>query len=104
MKLTLLRSIAMGIAIAILAAQAHSAGVGVGFSSLGYDTLDYSDTFTGTDAGGQPDRPYIPAIQPAPAYVVESTYANPSQSFGGASFSFAADGPVPGSTGAPACR
>ena len=74
----------------------NAAGVGVGFSSLGYDTLDFSDTFTGTDAGGRSDRPFIPAVQPAPAYIVEETYGNPSTSFGGASFSFAADGVIAG--------
>ncbi|CAN5206245.1 hypothetical protein BH23VER1_BH23VER1_33690 [soil metagenome] len=67
-----------------------AAGVAVGNSSL-IGQLDYSDTFTGTDAGGQPNRPYIAAIQPPEAYVVESTYGNPSTSFLGAGFSFAGD-------------
>lgn len=76
------------------AMRAEAAGVSVGASSLPYDTLDFSDTFTGTDAGGNADRPYVPAVQPAPAYVVENTYGNPSTSFQSASFSFAADGVI----------
>jgi hypothetical protein len=95
-------------------------GVPVGQSGL-IGQLDYSDTFTGTDAGGQPDRPFVPAVQPTAAYVVENTYGNPAQNFvsqsvdggatGRAEFSFAADGPgtpglvngnpaYPGSSGA----
>jgi hypothetical protein len=68
-----------------------AAGVAVGGSGL-IGILDYSDTFTGTDAGGRPNRPYVPAVQPPAAYVVESTYGKPSVSFDiGAGFSFAAD-------------
>src|SRR5437762_8260878 len=56
-------------------------GVPVGQSSL-IGTLDYSDTFTGTDDGSaNPSRPYQPAIQPSAAYVVESTYGNASRNF-----------------------
>ncbi len=66
-------------------------GVTVGNSSL-FDTVDYSDTFTGTDDGGAPNRPYIPAIQPPAAYVVENTHGNAPQSFQiGSGFSFAGD-------------
>jgi hypothetical protein len=36
--------------------------------------LDYSDSFTGTDAGGAADRPYLAAVQTAPTYVIESAY------------------------------
>jgi hypothetical protein len=89
------------------AASVQAAGVMVGNSTL-IGQLDYSDTFTGTDSGGRANRPYIAAIQPPAAYVVENTYGNPSISFQGASFSFASDGPglvngspaYPGSSGA----
>ena len=94
-------------------------GVTVGESSL-IGTVDFSDTFTGTaDGSVNPNRPYQAAVQPAPAYIVESTYGKPNQqnfSTGGAStasFSFAADKagtpglvngntqtPYPGSSGA----
>ena len=90
-------------------------GVQVGQSSL-IAQPDYSDTFTGTDAGGRPDRPFTPAVQPAAAYVVENVYGNPQVNFrsqgqpeGVASFSFAGDDvgrvlpespPYPGSSGA----
>jgi hypothetical protein len=68
-----------------------AAGVPVGGSGL-IGVLDYSDTFTGTDAGGRPNRPYVPAVQPPAAYVVENTYGKPSVSFDiGSGFSFAAD-------------
>jgi hypothetical protein len=70
---------------------ASGAGVVVGGSHL-IGLLDYSDTFTGTDAGGKPSRPYMPAVQPPAAYLVENTYGKPSISFSiGAGFSFAAD-------------
>ncbi len=76
-----------------IASSSYGAGVSVGSSVL-FDTPDYSDTFTGTDAGGAPNRPFIPAVQPAPAYVVENTHGNPPISFQiGSGFSFAADGP-----------
>lgn len=90
-------------------------GVQVGQSSL-IGQLDYSDTFTGTDAGGRPDRPFQPMVQSAAAYVVESVYGNPQVNFrsqnqpeGVGNFSFAADEqgrvtpenpPYPGSSGA----
>jgi hypothetical protein len=75
-------------------------GVPVGSSSL-IGILDYSDTFTGFDSGGSnPARVYVPALQPAAAYVVQNTYGHPSvnlqtngQPPGVAAFSFAADGP-----------
>lgn len=70
---------------------ASAAGIAVGASRL-IGTLDYSDTFTGTDAGGRPNRPYIAAVQPDAAYLVENTYGKPAISFDkGAGFSFAAD-------------
>lgn len=61
-------------------ASVQAAGVMVGNSSL-IGALDYSDTFTGTDSGGRPDRPYIAAVQSAPTYVVENTYGHPSVNF-----------------------
>lgn len=71
--------------------DAGAAGVAVGNSAL-IGQLDYSDTFTGTDAGGAPNRPYQAAVQPPEAYVVESVYGNPTVSFEiGAGFSFAGD-------------
>lgn len=77
--------------------QTQAAGVAVGASTLGFDTLDYSDTFTGTDAGGAPFRPYIAAVQGAPAYVIENHYNSPPRSFQiGSGFSFAGDGVVNG--------
>lgn len=76
-----------------LSSDASAAGIAVGSSSL-IGTLDYSDTFTGTDAGGRPNRPFVPAVQPASAYPVENVYGNPQISFDiGEGFSFAADGP-----------
>ncbi len=90
-------------------------GVQVGQSSL-IARPDYSDTFTGTDAGGRPDRPFQAMVQPAAAYVVESVYGNPQVNFrsqnqpeGVGNFSFAGDEvgrvlpespPYPGSSGA----
>jgi hypothetical protein len=90
-------------------------GVQVGQSSL-IAQPDYSDTFTGTDAGGRPNRPFTPAVQPAPAYVVENVYGHPQVNFrsqnqpeGVGNFSFAGDDvgrvtpespPYPGSSGA----
>jgi hypothetical protein len=72
-------------------------GVPAGQSSL-ISTYDYSDSFTGTDAGGQPNRPFVAAVQTAPTYVVENTYGNAPQNFqtagqpaGVASFSIASD-------------
>src|SRR5688572_13016178 len=58
----------------------QAAGVTAGLSSL-IGPYDYTDTFTGTADGGRPDRPYIPAVQPAAAYVVENTYGHPSVNF-----------------------
>jgi len=89
-------------------------GVIAGQSSL-IGTYDFTDTFTGTADGGQANRPYVPAVQTAPTYLVEHTFANPPQNFqtggspaGVASFSIASDtqgqipaNPVyPGSSGA----
>lgn len=85
-------TLALALSASLLAClqSTEAAGVAVGSSSL-IGSLDYSDTFTGTDDGGAADRPYVPAVQPAAAYVVESTYGNPAISFQGASFSFASD-------------
>lgn len=78
-------------ALSTAALPLHAAGVAVGGSSL-IALLDFSDTFTQTDQGGRPDRPSTAAVQPAPAYVVENSYGNPSVSFNiGGGFSFASD-------------
>jgi len=77
-------------------------GVPVGSSSL-LGQLDYSDTFTGA-GNGSPNgaRIYAAAVQPSPAYALESLYGHPgafftSQSQGAnnniGEFSFAMDGP-----------
>lgn len=55
-------------------------GVTAHQSSL-ISTYDYTDSFTGTDAGGQPNRPFIASVQTAPTYVVENTCGNPSVNF-----------------------
>lgn len=69
----------------------RASGVEPGRSIL-IGTLDYSDTFTGTEDGGRPDRLYVPAVQAANAYQVENTYGKPQVSFDiGPGFSFAAD-------------
>ena len=55
-------------------------GVPVGQSSL-IGQLDYGDTFTGNDDGGQvPDRVYG-GLRGQEAYMVENTYANPAVQF-----------------------
>ena len=86
-------------ASAVVTSGPGGRGVGAGNSSL-IATLDYSDTFTGTADGGMPNRPYVAAVQGAPAYAVESNYGNPAVNFrsqsqppGVAEFSFAADQP-----------
>lgn len=67
-------------AYATLSTGAGGSGVTAHQSSL-ISTYDYSDTFTGTDAGGQPNRPFVAAVQTAPTYVVESTYGHPTLNF-----------------------
>jgi hypothetical protein len=44
-----------------LVAQSSGDGVTVGDSAL-FDTIDYADTFTGTDDGGLAGRPYVAAV------------------------------------------
>jgi hypothetical protein len=92
---------------AVVLTGAGGQGVPVGSSSL-ISTVDYGDTFRGTaDGGSNPSRVYVPAVQGAPAYAVESIGANPAVNFrsqsqgpGVAEFSFAADGPgTPGLVG-----
>jgi len=80
-----------------LPVASDAAGVPVGGSSL-IGALDYSDTFTGTDRGGRPSRPFQAAVQPAAAYTIENSYGNPSVNFqspgqppGVGEFSFASD-------------
>ncbi len=65
---------------AALSTGPGGSGVTAHQSSL-ISTYDYSDSFTGTDAGGQPNRPFIAAVQTAPTYVVESTFGNPATNF-----------------------
>lgn len=61
-------------------------------SSILMGQVDYSDTFTGTDAGGSPGRSFDATLQSPPAYVVESTFENQQMSFqSGNFFSFASD-------------
>ena len=67
----------LGAVVGIVVAGASSAsatistgpggqGVTVGNSSL-IGSLDFADTFTGTDNGStNPNRPYVAALQPAP--------------------------------------
>jgi hypothetical protein len=83
MNKSLRNRIATGITLAIvfsIGPATQAAGVAVGSSTL-IGTLDYSDTFTGTDAGGRPSRPFVPAVQPPEAYIVENSYGKPSISF-----------------------
>src|SRR5688572_19304410 len=102
-------------ASAVVSTGPGGSGVRVGQSSL-ILSLDYSDTFTGADHGGNPARVYVASPQGPGAYVVENTHGNPARSFAQANnavpeFSFAADGPgrpglvdgnpvYPGSSGA----
>jgi len=100
------RAVFVATAFALGAPLAHATvlvgpggqGVPAQSSSL-IGTYDYADSFTGTDAGGSnPNRPYVAAIQPQAAYVVENTFGHPSTNFqsqgqgpGVASWSIAAD-------------
>jgi len=94
--------VAVGAASANAAISVGAGGRGVtaGNSSL-ISAYDYQDTFTGSADGGlNPNRPYVAAIQAAPAYVVEKTFGHPSTNFTSpgftpdrAEFSIAADGP-----------
>jgi hypothetical protein len=89
------------VASAVVSTGPGGSGVRVGQSSL-IGVLDYSDTFTGSDSGGRPNRPYVAQPQGSAAYTLENTYGNPARNFlqNGTSnpeFSFAADGPgLPG--------
>ncbi|MBN2024860.1 MAG: PEP-CTERM sorting domain-containing protein [Pirellulales bacterium] len=84
--------------------SAQAGGVSVGSSSL-IGALDYSDTFTGTDFGGLPDRdaaggwPLSAVDYPSPGngvfgegLAVESTYGNPARSWVDGAWSIARDG------------
>ena len=99
MKAFHLRLFLSFVALSLLATPgAQALGVSIGGSSL-IGTLDYSDSFTGTDAGGRPNRPYVAALQPPAAYAVENTYGKPQISFAiDTGFSFASDG-SPGAPG-----
>jgi MYXO-CTERM domain-containing protein len=102
----------LNLSCAVLAAaafgvsKAEAAGVTVNNSAL-IGAYDYADAFTGTADGGAANRPYIAAVQPAPAYVVNQTFGHPTTNFqtpgqavGVASFSIASDtqGQVAGSS------
>ena len=83
-------------ASAVVSTGPGGSGVRVGQSSL-ILSLDYSDTFTGADHGGNSARVYVASPQGPAAYVLENSYGNPSTSFAKAGatvpdFSFAADG------------
>ncbi|MCA9262797.1 MAG: hypothetical protein KDA60_03070, partial [Planctomycetales bacterium] len=88
------RIVATGAALLVafaFAAQTHAQGVTAGLSSL-FDTIDYGDTFTGTDDGGIPGRPYVAAG--LPEYPIENSYGNPSTHYvqqPGSAFSIASD-------------
>lgn len=85
-RLSLLSSVLLSSATGV-----QAAGVTVGGSAL-ISVLDYSDTFTQAAHGGQADRGSAPSAQPAPAYVIENSYGNPSVSFDvNSGFSFASD-------------
>ncbi|MEX2186747.1 MAG: LamG domain-containing protein [Pirellulales bacterium] len=82
---------------------AVAAGVPAG-SSILFTIPDYTDTFTGTDSGGIPGRPYIAAG--LPDYPIENNFGNPRDHFiqqAGSAFSIASDaGPGFVQGGAPA--
>ncbi len=82
---------------------AVAAGVPAG-SSILFTIPDYTDTFTGTDDGGIPGRPYI-AVG-LPSYPIENNFGNPRTHFiqqPGSAFSIASDaGPGFVQGGAPA--
>lgn len=94
-------------ALPLMVSNLQAAGVMAGASGL-IGTYDYSDTFTGTtDGGTNPNRPYVPAVQGAPTYVVEKTYTHSTTNFqtnglgpGIGDFSIASDtqGQVPGAS------
>jgi len=79
-------------------AQAENTGVAVGSSRLIVD-LDYSDTFTGTEAGGMAGRDWGVYPVPAAGLPVENCYGNPQQQWPEAYWSINADdNALPGNT------
>lgn len=92
---------AAGLVVASWASGALWAGVSPAFS---IQTMDYSDTFTGTDDGGIPGRPYVAAG--LPEYRIEDNHGNSVTHFTqqpGSAFSIASDlGPGFVQGGAPA--
>ncbi len=94
MKSSRVRVLSLGIGALLAlgnADRALSAGVTAGSSSL-FTTPDYTDTFTGTDVGGIPGRPFI--AQGLPAYQIENRHGNPSTNYihqPGSAFSIASD-------------
>jgi hypothetical protein len=75
-----------------LVAQSSGDGVTVGDSAL-FDTIDYADTFTGTDDGGLAGRPYVAAVLSPVVVEQVGTNAPPRNFHIGGGFSIAADGP-----------
>jgi len=89
-----------------ICAQAENTGVPVGSSAL-ITTLDYSDTFTGTNAGGIADRSWGAYPVPVAGLAVEHCYGNPQARWTEAAWSINADDnalpgvtPWPGGSGA----
>lgn len=79
-------------------AQAENTGVAVGSSDLIAD-LDYSDTFTGTDAGGIAGRSWGTYPVPIEGLAVEDCYGNPQAQWTEAAWSINADdSALPGAT------
>ena len=104
LKLTL--SFAALAAVSFGTSSVEAAGVSVNNSAL-IGAKDYADAFTGTTDGGAANRPYVAAVQPAAAYVVNQTFGHPTTNFqtdgqpvGVAAFSIASDtqGQIAGSS------
>jgi hypothetical protein len=94
---------AAGLCIGALAGSASAAGVTAGSSSL-FSVPDYLDSFTGSDVGGIPGRPFVAAG--LPSYPIEVNLGNPSTHYiqqVNSAFSIASDlGPGFAQGGAPA--
>lgn len=103
--------VGMAALLACWGVPAQAATVAVGGSSL-ISTLDYSDTFTGTDYGGLQDRDAVGGYPlstidypvngtPGQGLAVENLYSNAANSWADAKFSIASDGyTLDGSSGA----
>ncbi|MBP7049736.1 MAG: discoidin domain-containing protein [Phycisphaerae bacterium] len=92
-------SVVLGVVLlAGVPAQAENTGVAVGSSRLIVD-LDYSDTFTGTDAGGMAGRSWGVYPVPAEGLPVENCYGNPQRQWPEAYWSINSDdNALPGNT------